>query len=52
MDQVLERRGAETIPPVEATLNYIVNTGEKIFTEAAAAARPTSAAARSIRTRS
>ena len=35
MDQVLERRPApETVPEIEATLNYLVDTGEKIVTEA------------------
>jgi hypothetical protein len=35
MDQVLERPSAfETIPAIEATLNYLVDTGEKIVTEA------------------
>jgi hypothetical protein len=35
MDQVLERQSApETISEVEATLNYLVNDGVKIFTEA------------------
>ncbi len=35
MDQVLERQSApETIPEIEATLNYLVNDGVKIFTEA------------------
>jgi hypothetical protein len=34
MDQVLER--PETIPAVEATLNYLIDTGEKIVTEAGA----------------
>ena len=35
MDQVLERPAApDTIPQVEATLNYLVDTGEKIVTEA------------------
>jgi hypothetical protein len=35
MDQVLERNAApETIPAVEATLNYLVSTGEKIVTSA------------------
>ncbi len=32
MDQVLER--PETIPQIEATLNYLINTGDKIVTEA------------------
>src|SRR3984885_11147113 len=36
MDQVLEQRPApEAIPAIEATLNYFVNDGSKIFTEAA-----------------
>ena len=34
MDQVLER--PETIPQIEATLNYLVDTGDKIVTEAGA----------------
>jgi hypothetical protein len=35
MDQVLERHSTpETIPAIEATLNYLVDTGEKIVTEA------------------
>jgi hypothetical protein len=35
MDQVLELHpAAETIPAIEATLNYIVDTGEKIVTAA------------------
>jgi hypothetical protein len=35
MDQVLERPSApESIPAIEATLNYLVNTGEKIVTAA------------------
>src|SRR5580693_3720922 len=38
MDQVLEQRPApEAIPQIEATLNYFVNDGTKIFTEAAGA---------------
>src|SRR6516165_2753697 len=38
MDQVLEQRPApEAIPEIEATLNYFVNDGTKIFTEAAGA---------------
>src|SRR3984885_3125470 len=38
MDQVLEQRPApEAIPEIEATLNYFVNDGSKIFTEAAGA---------------
>jgi len=38
MDQVLEQRPApEAIPAVEATLNYFVNDGSKIFTEAGGA---------------
>jgi hypothetical protein len=38
MDQVLERRSApETISEVEATLNYLVDDGVKIFTEAGGA---------------
>lgn len=37
MDQVLERHAVpETIPAIEATLNYLVDTGEKIVTEAGA----------------
>jgi hypothetical protein len=36
MDQVLEQRPApEAIPAIEVTLNYFVNDGSKIFTEAA-----------------
>jgi len=35
MDQVLERHApAETVPAIEATLNYLVDTGEKVVTEA------------------
>jgi hypothetical protein len=35
MDQVLERHApSDTIPAIEATLNYLVDTGEKIVTEA------------------
>jgi hypothetical protein len=35
MDQVLERHPTpETIPAIEATLNYLVDTGEKLVTEA------------------
>src|SRR6516225_7829935 len=38
MDQVLEQRPApEAIPAIDATLNYFVNDGSKIFTEAAGA---------------
>jgi hypothetical protein len=38
MDQVLEQRPApEAIPAIDATLNYFVNDGTKIFTEAAGA---------------
>jgi hypothetical protein len=34
MDQVLERHSApEAVETIEATLNYIVNSGEKLFTE-------------------
>ena len=37
MDQVLERPAAlETVPQIEATLNYLIDTGEKIVTEAGA----------------
>jgi hypothetical protein len=37
MDQVLERGSTpETIPTIEATLNYLIDTGEKIVTEAGA----------------
>jgi hypothetical protein len=36
MDQVLERPAPETIPEIEATLNYLVDTGEKIVTAAGA----------------
>jgi hypothetical protein len=35
MNEVLERLAApETVPQIEATLNYLINTGEKIYTEA------------------
>jgi len=35
MDQVLERHSApETVEAIEATLNYLIDTGEKIVTEA------------------
>ena len=34
MDQVLEARPSETLPAIEATLNYLADTGEKIVTEA------------------
>jgi hypothetical protein len=35
MNEVLERPTApETVPQIEATLNYLINTGEKIITEA------------------
>jgi hypothetical protein len=35
MDQVLEQRPApEAVPAIDATLNYFVNDGSKIFTEA------------------
>jgi hypothetical protein len=38
MDQVLEQRPApESVPEVDATLNYFVNDGTKIFTEAGGA---------------
>jgi hypothetical protein len=38
MDQVLERQSApEMVPAIEATLNYLVNDGKKIFTEAGGA---------------
>src|SRR6516165_4757891 len=38
MDQVLQQRPApEAIPAIDATLNYFVNDGSKIFTEAAGA---------------
>ena len=38
MDQVLERPQApEAISEIEATLNYLVNDGVKIFTEAGGA---------------
>jgi hypothetical protein len=38
MDQVLEQAGApETTKSIEATLNYLVNNGEKIFTAAGGA---------------
>ena len=34
MDQVLERHSApEAVETIEATLNYIVNNGQKLFTE-------------------
>jgi hypothetical protein len=33
MDQVLERQSPETFEAIEATLNYIVDNGEKVFTE-------------------
>jgi hypothetical protein len=37
MDQVLERQATpETVPAIEATLNYLIDTGEKIVTEAGA----------------
>jgi hypothetical protein len=37
MNQVLEHPSApETIPAIEATLNYLIDTGEKIVTEAGA----------------
>jgi hypothetical protein len=34
MDQVLERQAPETVEAIEATLNYLVDNGVKIFTEA------------------
>ena len=34
MDQVLEARPPEAVPAIEATLNYLADTGEKIVTEA------------------
>ena len=38
MDQVLERHPTpETVPAIDATLNYLVNDGVKIFTEAGGA---------------
>ena len=41
MDQVLERQSApEFIAEIEATLNYLVNDGVKIFTEASGAGAP------------
>ena len=41
MDQVLERQSApETVPEIEATLNYLVNDGVKIFTEASGGGAP------------
>jgi hypothetical protein len=41
MDQVLERASApEAIPAIEATLNYVADNGEKIFTEAFEPGRP------------
>ena len=54
MDQVLERHSApEAVETIEATLNYIVNNGEKLFTETGGAGRPRprAAAGRSIRGR-
>ena len=42
MDQVLERQATapEAVPEIEATLNYVVDTGEKIFTQAYEPGRP------------
>jgi hypothetical protein len=41
MDQVLDQRVApEAVPEIEATLNYLVNDGSKIFTEASAGGAP------------
>jgi hypothetical protein len=41
MDQVLERPSApETVPEIEATLNYVADNGEKIFTQAFEPGRP------------
>jgi hypothetical protein len=41
MDQVLERQSVpETIGEIEATLNYLVNDGVKIFTEASGGGAP------------
>ena len=38
MNQVLEQRPAtETVPAIDAKLNYLVNDGVKIFTEAGGA---------------
>jgi hypothetical protein len=41
MDQVLEQRPApEAVPAIDATLNYFVNDGSKIFTEASGGGAP------------
>jgi hypothetical protein len=41
MDQVLEQRPApEAVPEIDATLNYFVNDGTKIFTEASGGGAP------------
>ncbi len=40
MDQVLERRSPETTETIEATLNYVADNGEKIFTQAFEPGRP------------
>ena len=41
MDQVLEQRPApEAVPEIDATLNYFVNDGTKIFTEASGSGAP------------
>jgi hypothetical protein len=41
MDQVLERASApEAIPQVSATLNYLINNGVKVFTEASGSGAP------------
>src|ERR1700674_4309208 len=41
MDQVLEQRPApEAVPEIDATLNYFVNDGSKIFTEASGGGAP------------
>jgi hypothetical protein len=41
MDQVLEQRPApEAVPEIDATLNYFINDGTKIFTEASGGGAP------------
>ena len=40
MDHVLERRPPETVAQIDATLNYFVNDGSKIFTEASTGGVP------------
>jgi hypothetical protein len=41
MDQVLEQRPApETVPAIDVTLNYLINDGTKIFTEASGGGAP------------